>query len=121
MNSTLHTGSGATDSSVLLPANSSIEQVIRIEENQLDLLIGVLEEKGYQVVGPVLRDSAILFDRIRGSDQLPKGWTDEQTNATYRLKKGQGRWFGYSSTRHPGSNSCSLHRSSFSRPNEINI
>jgi sulfhydrogenase subunit beta (sulfur reductase) len=60
-----------------------------LERGDLNHLIETLKRRGYKVLGPTVRDSAILYDELTGSDDLPAGWTDEQNNGTYRLKKGE--------------------------------
>ena len=47
----------------------------------------VLTRRGYRVIGPTLRDGAIVYDELAGSDELPLGWTDEQDGGTYRLRR----------------------------------
>jgi ferredoxin len=47
----------------------------------------VLQAEGYQVIGPTIDQEAIVYDRIRSVDELPKGWTDIQEPALYRLQK----------------------------------
>ncbi|HTV55084.1 MAG TPA: 4Fe-4S dicluster domain-containing protein [Terriglobia bacterium] len=49
--------------------------------------MGVLREKGYQVLGPRMRDGAIVYDELNSAADLPAGWTDEQDGGTYRLRK----------------------------------
>jgi sulfhydrogenase subunit beta (sulfur reductase) len=46
-----------------------------------------LEESGYEVVGPTVRDGAIVYDRLRSVDDLPIGWTDRQDGGKYRLER----------------------------------
>jgi len=58
-----------------------------IELQDLDSLLEVLRDLGYEVVGPTLRDGAIVYDRLRSVADLPAGWTDEQDGGTYRLKR----------------------------------
>jgi ferredoxin len=53
----------------------------------LGTLLDALAARGYAVVGPTVRDGAIVFDRISGIDDLPRGWTDEQDGGTYRLRR----------------------------------
>jgi formate hydrogenlyase subunit 6/NADH:ubiquinone oxidoreductase subunit I len=50
-------------------------------------LLVVLATQGYQVVGPTVRDGAIVYDELSAVTDLPVGWTDEQEGGTYRLKK----------------------------------
>ncbi len=53
----------------------------------LGALLGALRERGYRLVGPTLRDGAIVYDEIASLDDLPAGWTDEQDGGTYRLRR----------------------------------
>lgn len=56
----------------------------------------LLVDLGYVVVGPTIEQEAIVHERIRSADQLPRGWTDEQTPAGYRLKRrDDDAWFGF--------------------------
>lgn len=58
-----------------------------LERSDFNRLIEILHEKGYQVLGPRLRDGAIVYDELESGGDLPAGWTDEQDGGTYRLKK----------------------------------
>ena len=61
----------------------------------LDVLIGLLAEER-RVIGPVVRDGAIVYDELRGCADLPAGWTDEQEAGSYRLRRrDDGALFGY--------------------------
>jgi ferredoxin len=57
-----------------------------IERDDLDALIAALSARGYTVVGPTVRDGAIVYDEIAATDDLPVGWTDEQDAGHYRLR-----------------------------------
>ena len=50
-------------------------------------LLAALHRRGYQVVGPTVRDGAIVYDELDSTTDLPIGWTDEQDGGIYRLKK----------------------------------
>ncbi len=64
--------------------------------DQLGKLIEVLVRKGYEVVGPTVRDGAIVYDHVESPDDLPKGWTDEQKPGHYRLhRRDDEALFGY--------------------------
>lgn len=64
--------------------------------DQLGKLIEVLVHKGYEVVGPTVRDGAIVYDHVESLDDLPKGWTDEQKPGHYRLhRRDDEALFGY--------------------------
>jgi ferredoxin len=62
----------------------------------LNQLIPALTRRDYHVIGPTVRDSAIVYDTLRTLEDLPVGWTDEQEAGRYRLKKRNDRaLFGY--------------------------
>lgn len=50
-------------------------------------LFEALKESEYGLVGPILRDGAIVYDEISSPADLPVGWTEEQDRGTYRLKR----------------------------------
>ena len=63
----------------------------------LQTLLNALKKRGYRVVGPTVRDQAIVYDNIESLADLPKGWTDEQDGGRYRLaERGDDALFGYS-------------------------
>ncbi|SHE58302.1 4Fe-4S dicluster domain-containing protein [Microbulbifer donghaiensis] len=67
----------------------------------LDRLIQALRAAGYQVMGPTLRDGAIVYDEIHAVGDLPQGWGDDQEKGRYRLKRRQdGAYFGYAAGPH---------------------
>lgn len=69
-------------------ADNNIEPITyRLERDGLQQLFDVLAAKGYTLVGPTIRDGAIVYDQLTHSSDLPAGWTDQQDGGTYRLKK----------------------------------
>ena len=67
-----------------------------IDRNSLELLFEVLKHRGFSLVGPTVRDGAIIYDELTSTADLPVGWTDEQEGGTYRLKRRtDGALFGY--------------------------
>ena len=59
-------------------------------------LFHALTEAGYQVIGPTVRDGAIVYDRLRSVADLPEGWTDRQGAGQYRLeRRNDAALFGY--------------------------
>src|SRR5579884_2258633 len=67
-----------------------------IDRNGLDALIRALAGRGYSVIGPTVRDGAIVYDAVASIGDLPAGWTDEQAPGRYRLvPRNDGRLFGY--------------------------
>ncbi len=69
-----------------MPNELKTRQAI-LERVDLGRLFAVLRSRGYQVVGPTLRDGAIVYDSLSDPQQLPVGWTDQQEGGTYRLRK----------------------------------
>ena len=62
----------------------------------LSALVTALREAGYRVVGPTVRDGAILLEEVFSADDLPRGVTEEQEAATYRLeRRDDGAVFGW--------------------------
>jgi len=67
-----------------------------IEPGVLDALVEGLVERGYQVLGPTVRDGAIVYDELASASELPVGVTDVQEAARYRLEqRGDEARFGY--------------------------
>ena len=59
-----------------------------IERNDIDALFAVLKQHGFgAIIGPTIRDSAIVYDELNSSRDLPIGWSDEQKAGVYRLRK----------------------------------
>ena len=75
------------------PANP-VTRLMEVEG--LQALIDALVGRGYQVIGPVVRDGAIVYDTIKGVADLPAGWTDLQAAGRYRLQpRTDGALFGF--------------------------
>lgn len=60
-----------------------------VEREHLEQLLQALVSRGYEVVGPTLREGAIVYDHLASTEDLPSGWTDEQAGGKYRLKRRQ--------------------------------
>jgi len=59
-------------------------------------MLDTLKQRGYRVVGPTVRDQAIVYDDIASLKSLPAGWTDEQDGGRYRLaRRDDDALFGY--------------------------
>lgn len=56
----------------------------------LQALIGALAADGFRVLGPALRDGAVVFDDVSTVDEMPSGYTDRQEAGRYRLERGSG-------------------------------
>ena len=67
-----------------------------IEPEALDGLLKALTGRGFRVVGPTVRDGAIVYEDLESAAELPIGWTDSQDAGTYRLERREDEArFGY--------------------------
>ena len=67
-----------------------------LERHDMPALFAGLERAGYEIVGPTVREGAIIYDRISKVEELPIGWTDRQGGGKYRLeRRGDDALFGY--------------------------
>ncbi|NNE75337.1 MAG: 4Fe-4S dicluster domain-containing protein [Acidimicrobiales bacterium] len=57
-----------------------------VERDGLDALIGELRAQHRTVLGPLVRDGVITHGEVTGIDDLPIGWTEQQSGGTYRLQ-----------------------------------
>ncbi len=57
----------------------------------LESLIGVLRDKGYEVIAPRVADEAMVLGPVSRFEDLPVGLRDEQDGGHYRLVPGGGR------------------------------
>ena len=65
-------------------------------EAGLEALLDALRRRGYRILGPTIRDRAIVYDDIASLADLPRGWTDEQEGGRYRLlRREDDALFGY--------------------------
>ncbi|WP_083884420.1 4Fe-4S dicluster domain-containing protein [Nocardia higoensis] len=66
----------------MIPGDSEI-----IDRAGLDRLVAVLGGRGYRVVGPQLREGAIVLDELASGAQLPDGWGIEAEPGRYRVHR----------------------------------
>jgi len=67
-----------------------------VEREGLDALFAALRRRGYTVVGPTVRDQAIVYEEIDACTDLPVGLRDEQDGGHYRLvRRDDEALFGY--------------------------
>jgi len=58
-----------------------------VEASALDLLFDALHERGYTVVGPTVRDGAIMIEELASAAALPYGWGVDTEAGHYRLRR----------------------------------
>jgi sulfhydrogenase subunit beta (sulfur reductase) len=67
-----------------------------VERPDMLALFVALQRRGYRVIGPTIRDGAIVYDELTSPADLPIGWTDEQDGGKYRLeRRDDDSLFGY--------------------------
>ncbi len=71
-------------------------QHVVIAKEALQHLFTALRAANYTLVGPTVRDEAIVYDEINQTADLPIGWTDQQEPGSYRLEQRKDEhYFGY--------------------------
>jgi len=79
-----------------MTSESNENALVAIGAQHLPELLAALSRRGYQLVGPSLRDGAIVYDNLTSIADLPCGWTDEQEAGKYRLARRKDQaFFGY--------------------------
>ena len=74
---------------------------VTLDLDGFDALLRALAEDGRELVGPTVRDGAIILDTIGGAADLPRGVGDEQAPGHYRLReRGDGALFGFAVSQH---------------------
>ncbi len=67
-----------------------------LERSGFPSFLTSLRSHGYHVVGPTVRDGAIVYGDIREESDLPVGWTDQQDAGKYRIERRSDQaLFGY--------------------------
>jgi sulfhydrogenase subunit beta (sulfur reductase) len=67
-----------------------------IDPDALDVLVLGLQRRGYRVLGPKVREGAIVYADLTSAAELPIGVTDEQSPGRYRLgQRDDEARFGY--------------------------
>jgi formate hydrogenlyase subunit 6/NADH:ubiquinone oxidoreductase subunit I len=74
----------------------SLKNKTIISGADLSILFETLQNMRYTIVGPTVRDKAIVYDELTTPDDLPVGWTDIQEGGVYHLRKRtDNAYFGY--------------------------
>lgn len=58
-----------------------------LPHEKLQQLIDALKQAGYAVIGPQVRDGAIVYDTLECAEQLPWGVREQQAPGNYHLEK----------------------------------
>ncbi|OGW01471.1 MAG: sulfite reductase subunit A [Nitrospinae bacterium RIFCSPLOWO2_02_39_17] len=60
---------------------------LKLESHHLNTLFNSLKRDNYTLIAPIISNGSIIYEQVNSAEELPRGWTDEQEAATYRLKK----------------------------------
>lgn len=63
------------------------ENTAVLSREEFPALLSALRDDGRRLIGPTVRDRAIVYDEIHSADDLPEGWSDEQEAGRYRLRR----------------------------------
>jgi hypothetical protein len=67
-----------------------------LPREKLDVLLDALRDDDRTIIGPIVRDGAVVYDEIRDTTDLPIGWRTDTAPGTYRLEQTGGtRAFDY--------------------------
>jgi ferredoxin len=67
-----------------------------VEAREIPALLAAILDSGYRLLGPTVKDGAIVYDELTSAARLPAGVGQEQTNGRYRLRsRGDDALFGY--------------------------
>jgi len=78
------------------PAAQPTTEPVVLSEDGLARLLGRLHHEGYEVIGPTVRDQAIVHGPLAEVSDLPRGWGDEQAPGHYRLvRREDDAYFGF--------------------------
>src|SRR5689334_6332171 len=58
-----------------------------VQLTSLEPLVAVLRADGYRVVGPTVRDNAIVLAELKSAAELPYGWGVTLAPGGYRLRR----------------------------------
>jgi len=79
-----------------VPSPTAVARQWFLARSDLDVLIQALRTAGRKVIGPTVRDGAIVYDEIESATALPVGLRDDQSAGRYRLvERSDERAFGY--------------------------
>jgi sulfhydrogenase subunit beta (sulfur reductase) len=79
-----------------VPSATAVARQWFLARDDLDSLIQTLRKSGRKVIGPTVRDGAIVLDEIESAAALPAGLRDDQSAGQYRLaERNDDRVFGY--------------------------
>jgi ferredoxin len=72
---------------VSMSGNGEASGVAVFDAAALQRLVEVLIERGYRVIGPTLRENAIVLAELESAEELPRGWGVDVGPGYYRVRR----------------------------------
>jgi formate hydrogenlyase subunit 6/NADH:ubiquinone oxidoreductase subunit I len=73
---------------------SVLNEARYLSHNNFPALFSLLNSQGYRIIGPVVnQNQSILYEELEVIEDLPLGWTDEQSPGKYRLFRDDNRYY----------------------------
>lgn len=66
-----------------------VSSVVSLPKEELNTLLSVLCELGYQTIGPRVRDESIVYEEISSLADLPQGYISKQGPGSFRLTRSE--------------------------------
>ena len=73
--------------------SGTVDDPVAFGVDGLQSLVDVLADEGREVLGPRASRGVVTIGPLASTDDLPRGWTDEQAPGHYRLREGGGDGF----------------------------
>jgi len=81
----------------MAPDLPRVSASVVVPKASLQKVFDNLRATGFRLVGPTVREGAIVLDEIAGLEDLPLGWTDTLEPGRYRLQRTrEAEYFGFS-------------------------
>jgi ferredoxin len=71
----------------MTPSLPRVSASVTVPKPSLEQVFENLRAAGFSLVGPTVRDNAIVIDEIARMEDLPVGWSEESEPGRYRLKR----------------------------------
>jgi sulfhydrogenase subunit beta (sulfur reductase) len=80
----------------MTPSLPRVAASVVVSKGSLQKVFDNLRESGFSLVGPTVRDGAIVLDELTQTSELPVGWNDQQAPGRYRLQQTrESQYFAY--------------------------
>ena len=77
----------------MAPSLPRVGARLTLAKSSLEQVFANLRAAGFTLIGPRLRDAALVLEEITGLNDLPRGWRDQQAPGQYRVVPGQDSFY----------------------------